>query len=117
MIGTSGAYGGHFLWKNAAVLGTSDLPLPVASAGLEIATIWPQPMSGSGSIELRARTARAIRCTLHDLLGRRAAVVYEGEIPAGSSSHAITTAHLAPGVYHLRVAWTGGSAATMLVVR
>jgi hypothetical protein len=117
MIGTSGAYGGHFLWKNAAVLGTNDLPLPVESAGLEIATIWPQPMSGSGSIELRSRSARTIHCAVHDLLGRRVAGVYEGDIPAGSSTYAMTTAQLAPGVYHLRVQWNGGSTARLLVIR
>jgi hypothetical protein len=59
-----------------------------------------------------------VRLTLHDALGRRVAVVYEGVGAGGPREAMVDTAALAPGVYALRLEADGTAATeTLTVVR
>jgi photosystem II stability/assembly factor-like uncharacterized protein len=117
MIGTSGSYGGHFIWKNAAVLGTNDLPQPALSAELEISTVWPQPVRGAGTITISSGRDRTVYCSLHDVLGRKAAHVFEGHISAGATSLSLHAQGLAPGVYILRLESATGIRHRPIIIR
>jgi hypothetical protein len=57
-----------------------------------------------------------VRLALYDLLGREAAVVFDGLCPAGEHRRSFDGARLATGVYFARLETAGQTAAVRKVV-
>src|SRR5690606_35493415 len=78
-------------------------PPPVEEEVLTV--VGPNPTRGGVLVWFTAEGPA--RLTLHDALGRRVAVVYEGAGTGAAREVRVDTATLAPGVYVLRLAANG----------
>ncbi|HLA63074.1 MAG TPA: T9SS type A sorting domain-containing protein, partial [Rhodothermales bacterium] len=88
----------------AVTTGTGEAA-PVAGLALDAV---PNPTTGSGVVRYALPEASTVRVTLYDVLGREAAVLYDGAQAAGRHEAALDAAALAPGVYLVRL--TAGDA-------
>ena len=95
---------------------TAGEPAPDVSAlGLRAS---PNPAGASVEIAYTLAEAGPVRLAVYDALGRRVAVVSEGERGAGSHAETVDASGLPPGVYVARLAAPGGaSSAQFTVVR
>ena len=75
--------------------------LPV-NAGL-FATCTPNPITGTGQIQLKSDKENRVSIQLFDLKGRLMTNVYSGKIAKGNTSFDLNTASLYKGVYLLKV--------------
>lgn len=90
----------------------ADLAAPERS--LAIASVWPNPLRLSTgtdmAITFSAHESGHAVLSLHNLLGKRVADVYDGEVRAGSSTTVrFSAADLPPGVYLCRLSLGGRS--------
>ena len=76
---------------------------------------FPNPFSASTTITYTLPQATDVRLEVYDLLGRRVAVLAEGEQAAATHTVTFDGSGLASGVYLLRL-WAGGTQRTMRVV-
>ena len=88
--------------------------------GLGLGPPWPNPTAGLVQVPFTLKAAGPVRLSVYDLLGREVAVLYEGDLAAGS--HTVTWgggvvggARAAAGLYLVRL-WGGGEAQTQSVV-
>ncbi|MBR9977165.1 MAG: hypothetical protein KFH87_03670 [Bacteroidetes bacterium] len=84
------------------VLSTASLATPVEES--LFAAVFPNPVSRDGRLTVRLRadlTARPLRISLHDRLGREVALLYEG-VAAGGHTFVQPVSNLATGNYYLR---------------
>jgi hypothetical protein len=77
------------------------------SSTFELGAVWPQPAQSLGArinVIIEAETGKTATLELHDLLGRRIAVLFDGEIRDNGMVVGFTPAdyRLSPGVYLLR---------------
>jgi hypothetical protein len=86
-----------------------DVPAVVSSegdtalnGGLAL-SVAPNPASSGGTIRVTLPEAGPARVTVYDVLGRKVAVLAEGEWAAGAHEVALDAGGLAPGVYVVRV--------------
>ena len=100
---------GGINWTNV----TPSLPLSP-----RILSTWPQPVSQGGmmSTELDLTRPGPVRIELHDLLGRRRAVVLETEVAATRRIVQWSTLGLERGVYVLRLVTGSGVANAKVMV-
>lgn len=89
------------------VLSTTPLATPPEES--LFAAVFPNPVSRDGRLTVRIRadiTARPLRISLHDGLGREVALLYEG-IAAGGHTFVQSVNNLATGNYYLRAVSDG----------
>ena len=91
--------------------GTLDTrPSEAAAAEQLIAGLYPSPVGWDGMVTVRIMSAGApARVSLHDLLGRELALLYDGETAAEGNLLRIPAERLAAGTYLLRVVSGGRS--------
>ena len=77
---------------------TAELP-----TGLTLSTAFPNPFSSTTSVALSSSSTRRLTVTVLDMTGREVRSVFEGVLPAGSTSFTINGDGLASGVYMLRI--------------
>ena len=83
---------------------------PASAAGIEIGAARPNPVHSRAAVRFTTGTVGTVRLSLYDVLGRRVAVLAEGERPAGQHEATLDARRLAPGVY-LLVLESGGARA------
>lgn len=77
----------------------------------------PNPTAGDATLRFSLADAAPAVLTLHDLLGRTVATLFDGTAPAGAEqSVRVPTSGLAPGVYVLRLQSAGQTAVQRLTV-
>lgn len=93
-----------------AVVEIRTAPPPVAGEGLPsagglTAVVSPNPAVFGTTVRIRASEAQAVRVEVFDALGRRVAVLFDGDVAAGSDRTVpLPGGALPPGVYVVRVA-------------
>jgi DNA-binding beta-propeller fold protein YncE len=89
--------------------GTPAEPGPEAGMSLSVS---PNPVAGNGAVTLSlVRPTAHARVAIHDVLGRQAALLHAGPLPAGVSRFEFVVGALPAGVYVVRVV-AGGEAST-----
>jgi len=87
-----------------------------AAGAASVSAAWPSPFGDVARVRVRVGAAGRVRATLHDVLGRRVAVVHDAVLPAGAARTLVVDGTgLAPGVYVLRVEGETFSSARRLV--
>ncbi|HEX9951217.1 MAG TPA: FG-GAP-like repeat-containing protein, partial [Rubricoccaceae bacterium] len=81
---------------------------PDAPAVLALSAPRPNPTSGAARVRLDQPEAAHVTVSVYDALGRRVAVVWDGDLGAGTHELDISAGHLAPGVYVIRAVVQGG---------
>ncbi|GAB5534358.1 MAG: hypothetical protein Rubg2KO_06070 [Rubricoccaceae bacterium] len=106
--------------------GTVVMAAPVASsdAGLELVQVddtpkpfklsapRPNPFRTSSALTLTVEEAGEITVTVHDALGRRVALLREGQTSAGTYTLRVDADNLPPGLYIVRATNDKGDTAT-----
>lgn len=88
-----------------------------ATATFALLAPTPNPTAGDATLRFTLADAQPAVLTLHDLLGRTVATLYDGDAPAGAvQSVRIPTSGLAPGVYVVRLVSAGQTAVQRLTV-
>ena len=107
------ALGAAGLYRTAASTFVADAPAPEAVPfALSLA---PNPARAGAVVTLTLGTAADVSVTVHDALGRRVAVLFDGLAARGTHTVRLGAGELAPGVYVVRVA-SGGRVATQRLV-
>ncbi len=88
---------------------------PGALAGVSLAGVAPNPLSGTGTVRYRLPQPGHVRLDLYDLRGRHLQSLLDADRPAGEQSIALTAGDLAAGVYYVRLTTDQGSASTRFV--
>ncbi|HEX9952682.1 MAG TPA: T9SS type A sorting domain-containing protein, partial [Rubricoccaceae bacterium] len=100
--------------ETAAVTATED----GAPAEFALAAPAPNPTAGAAVVSFDVPEASAVSVAVYDLLGRRVAVLAEGEMAAGRHTSRLEAGTLAPGVYVVRMqAGTFSAVRRVTVVR
>jgi uncharacterized delta-60 repeat protein len=68
-----------------------------------LASVYPNPLSQAATVRFGLPEPVRVRVVLYDALGREAAVVVDGELPAGMHRVALDGAGLAGGLYVVRL--------------
>ncbi len=76
--------------------------------GFEVAAVYPNPMRERAAVGIRLGEAEVVTVSVFDLLGRRIAVLHDGELPAGETLLGFSNAGLADGTYLVRVEAASG---------
>ncbi len=86
------------------VSATATEEIAAVPTSLVLETLYPNPVRERATVRFGLPEATRVRMVLYDALGREAAVLVDGERPAGMQHAEIDAATLAPGVYvvHLR---------------
>jgi hypothetical protein len=122
---TGGAFTlqGGFWFGGSAVLAVGDDPQPGGETLALALSVAPNPIRGSGTLQLTLPRAGAVRLALYDVNGRRLAQLADGAFAAGVHALAVRPQDddgrpLPAGVYFVRLE-AGAQAMTrrMLVVR
>lgn len=94
-------YGTRSLRRITGVASQTWIPLEEAPlpGELELLPNYPNPFNPGTRIPFRLDHAGPVRLVVHDLAGRRVAVLAEGPLPAGQHEVAFDGAGLAGGVY------------------
>lgn len=91
---------------------TSDVAGEAAGDGALSARAIPNPLVGLGTLELRLPSrARHLRVELFDVMGRRAALLFDGTAPAGMLPLRLDASALASGRYTWRATLDDGTVA------
>jgi hypothetical protein len=101
-----------FLVRPLATVDTPDGPAPTVAL-----SVGPNPMAGAGSVTVTLAESTELRVELFDVLGRRAGVLFEGALPAGSHVLLLEASRLAPGAYVVRSSSQGASVTARFVRR
>ena len=81
---------------------------PQGEAAFALSAPAPNPARGQASVRFTLAASQPARVTLHDVLGRQVAVLFEGDAPAGTAQTVrVPLDGLAPGVYLLRLESAG----------
>ncbi|MDT8322849.1 MAG: hypothetical protein RRA94_01970 [Bacteroidota bacterium] len=97
ILGTS--QGELFIRSAKPPMSTRSAPaMPMACS---IVSAHPNPAHGRAVITLRSATGQSAELTVHDMLGRRVATLFEGRLPVGNSSCVFDAHALPSGPYHL----------------
>ncbi len=118
--GTNAAGAGPWsaVWRFRTEATTRAAPSPPSTAdAVSIETLYPNPCADRMIVGLRLTAARHMRLEILDLLGRRAALLLEGERERGEYQVTWKRAGLPAGVYVLRLTAGEGSALRPFVAR
>ena len=89
--------------------GVGDEAEPGAAA-FRLDGVFPNPVAAAAVVRFTLPEATPVRLTLHDVLGREAAVLADGARPAGAHEVTLDGTRLAAGVYVVRLRVGGGEA-------
>jgi hypothetical protein len=101
-----------FKLKNCNVK-TEDLMLGTT----QMLSAFPNPASAITCIPVESETKVKATLELTDVLGRKMATIFEGELPAGASKYFIDAVQLDSGVYFITLKSGGASIVQRLVVK
>jgi hypothetical protein len=87
-----------------------------APEGLELLHFFPNPSSGSATINYLLGRSMTVKLELFNQLGERIANIDAGFKPEGLQSVRYTTSGLAPGTYHVRLTGENGAAVSKPLV-
>ncbi len=76
---------------------------PGATAEFALAAPSPNPTTGAATVTFDVPAAADVSVSVYDLLGRRVAVLAEGQVTAGRHTSRLDAGALAPGVYVVRM--------------
>ena len=107
--------------------GTADFSLPSEVAneptaglpgGFQLSAAYPNPFRQEANLKLEVATPQAVRLEVYDMLGRRVALLHDGDLAAGRE-HVFTLsgAALSSGVYTVRAvgdSFTASSRVTLM---
>ena len=88
---------------------------PPVSDAVRLGFPSPNPFTSRAVVRYEMPTGTRLRATLHDVLGRRLAVLVDGETAAPTGEIAVDGRGLAPGVYRVRVSVPAGERIVTLV--
>ena len=88
---------------------------PVSPSTPELSTVWPQPLSGRGTLKLRLPSAMNVKAEMFDVIGRRVKSVPEIFLDAGVHWLRIDAGDLSEGLYLYRID-AGGAVLTRRIV-
>ncbi|GAB5534297.1 MAG: hypothetical protein Rubg2KO_05460 [Rubricoccaceae bacterium] len=83
---------------------------------LDLLPPFPNPLSGSGFVDVELARPGAIELTVVDVLGRTVAVLADAQVAAGRSRFALDAHALAPGTYLIQLEASGEAVTRQLVV-
>ena len=89
---------------------TDDAPQP-----FRLSAPSPNPFTSSTRLTLTVEQATSLSVAVHDALGRRVAVLYDGAVQAGSYTLRVDASDLPPGLYLIRATDGRGQTATRSV--
>lgn len=95
----------------ASPLATAPDALPAESL-----RIYPNPTRSLATVVLDLDAAQPVRVEVYDVLGRRVAVLHDGEAAAGPTALRLDAARLLPGLYLVRVTSAGTARTERLTV-
>jgi hypothetical protein len=83
------------------------------------ASVHPNPFNSAATVRLKLRETGTVRVAVHDMLGRRVAVLRQGVLNSGAHSLTFDGENLASGVYLLTISREGhpGIAKRLVLVR
>lgn len=91
-----------FVMKTEPEGSNADDPPSVVSDDFVLESVYPNPFNNQASIEFILKRPANVRLHLFDVLGREAAIVYEGWTPAGKHRFPLHDENLASGEYFLQ---------------
>ncbi|MBL0176925.1 MAG: hypothetical protein IPP94_16980 [Ignavibacteria bacterium] len=101
----SGSWGGGVhKWTGDPLTGVSAVAVPSSFT----IRVVPNPVRASARIIVECGSGDALTVAVHDLLGRRVAILADGDRPGGTVSWPFDASALTPGIYECRV--SAGSA-------
>lgn len=115
LVGSSfidAASGAAYVFERGAPTSTVPDDPPLALVG----AVAPNPTGDAAVLPLTLATPSVVIVSVHDALGRRVVVAYEGTLGAGRHQLALPVQGLRAGVYAVRVAVEGAVAARMLTL-
>ena len=71
---------------------------------------YPNPFNPSTTLEFGLPRSAKVAITAYDILGREAAIIFSGDLPAGYHSVRFSPQNLSSGVYVYRIVAAGGGA-------
>ena len=92
-----------------------DLVVAPPSQRVRLSPPQPNPFTTRAVVRYAMPVGTRLRATLHDVLGRRVAVLADGPTPTPEGEIAVDGAGLAPGVYRVRVSVPAGEQIVTLV--
>jgi hypothetical protein len=98
-----------------------EAPEVFAAAGEEVpaslsVSAFPSPARDRATVAVAVPSPGPVAVTVYDALGRRVAVLHDGEAPAGVLSLAFDGSTLPSGLYLVRIEGAGATAAARVVV-
>ena len=78
-------------------------PPPSPSQDIRFGLPAPNPFTGRASVQYEMPAGTPLRATLHDALGRRVAILFDGAAEAPVGEIAVDGTALAPGVYRILI--------------
>ena len=110
--------GGNFEWSllfNAPDVGVGT-EVESRLSPIEVIT-FPNPSVLTTNLYFTLPVSSVVRVTLYDALGRRKAVLIDGQLSAGTHGYTLDTSGLSPGVYYCRLIVSGNARVTSMVVQ
>ena len=113
----AGTYG-RGVWTREII---ADDPLDLSGARerergrLELSTSGPNPFRDRTAFTFHLPSAGPVRLTVHDVAGRRVALLHDGTLPAGTHRRELDGRGLAAGVYFARLTAGGETVSTKLL--
>ena len=98
----------------AARLALATSPGEATSGGLALEG-YPNPFPAQAAFRYTTARAGAVRLEVVDALGRRVALLVDGELPAGAHDAMLAAPALARGLYYVRLSTPDGSRALSIV--
>lgn len=95
------------LWSIKLESATSVERLPVPEVP-RVTAVYPQPLSGTGSIVLEGRSDQVVRVALRDILGREVKLIFEGRLARSPITVAVRVDDIGSGTYLLEVSGSSG---------
>jgi photosystem II stability/assembly factor-like uncharacterized protein len=105
-----------WVWRTGEVLVAAELgPEPAEDEVLGVA-VEPNPFRDEATVTVTLARPSEASASVHDVLGRRVALLHEGALSSGSHAFGLNGSALPAGVYVVRAA-AGGAVATRTVTR
>ncbi|MDX1421171.1 MAG: T9SS type A sorting domain-containing protein, partial [Rubricoccaceae bacterium] len=93
------ARGGAADWS---VTGWSETAASSLPGGFTLSEAYPNPFAGGARLSLGLASAQDVRITVHDVLGRRVALLHDGPMSPGAHRLVLDGATLPAGIYIVR---------------
>ncbi len=105
-------YKDYRFWTLIEHVNDADEP-PLPASGIALAS-YPNPVTDGATVRYELPASSEVTLTVHDMLGRRVAVLAEGRRGAGTHHAVFRPAGLPSGTYLLRLLADGGAATRLI---